>query len=414
MSTEPSILYISYDGMTDPLGRSQVLPYLAGLSALGYRITMLSCEKPGPFASLKEEIEAITSAAGITWVPLPYTRHPPVLSTVRDVWRLRRAAAALHLASPFTAVHCRSYVAALVGLKMKERFGCRFIFDMRGFWADERVDGNLWRLSNPLYRAIYRYFKRMEKRFLENADSVITLTEAARREIHDWPLRNNPVPIEVIPCCVDTALFSPGANPRDGRDGLRSGLGIGANDLVLSYLGSLGTWYMLGEMLDFFSRLLLRHPSARFLFVTIDDPAVILREAAERGIDPGRIVVRSAERAEVPMYIAASDLSIFFIRPTYSKKASSPTKQGELMSMGTPVICNAGVGDTDEVVRRYRSGVLVPRFGTAEYDAAVDRVGWLTSLDPAAIRRGALEFYSLEEGIRRYSGVYARVHGREP
>ncbi len=31
------ILYISYDGMTDPLGQSQVLPYLKGLAKKGYK-----------------------------------------------------------------------------------------------------------------------------------------------------------------------------------------------------------------------------------------------------------------------------------------------------------------------------------------------------------------------------------------
>src|SRR4051794_20204501 len=41
-----SVLYITYDGLTDPLGRSQVLPYLTGLAERGHRITVLSCEKP--------------------------------------------------------------------------------------------------------------------------------------------------------------------------------------------------------------------------------------------------------------------------------------------------------------------------------------------------------------------------------
>ena len=35
-------LYISYDGMTDPLGRSQVLPYLEGLAKRGHEITLVS------------------------------------------------------------------------------------------------------------------------------------------------------------------------------------------------------------------------------------------------------------------------------------------------------------------------------------------------------------------------------------
>ncbi len=38
-------VFLSYDGMTDPLGQSQVLPYLEGLAASGHRIHIVSAEK---------------------------------------------------------------------------------------------------------------------------------------------------------------------------------------------------------------------------------------------------------------------------------------------------------------------------------------------------------------------------------
>jgi len=49
-----NVLYISYDGMTDPLGQSQVLPYLVNLSASGYNFTILSCEKKKKYKKNKE------------------------------------------------------------------------------------------------------------------------------------------------------------------------------------------------------------------------------------------------------------------------------------------------------------------------------------------------------------------------
>jgi len=50
MNEKACVLYISYDGMTDPLGQSQVISYLAGLSRKGYRIHLLSSEKKNRFA----------------------------------------------------------------------------------------------------------------------------------------------------------------------------------------------------------------------------------------------------------------------------------------------------------------------------------------------------------------------------
>lgn len=59
-------LYISYDGMTDPLGQSQVLPYLSGIAAAGYKVTLISAEKEEKFLAIRDEIQRICDQAGIT------------------------------------------------------------------------------------------------------------------------------------------------------------------------------------------------------------------------------------------------------------------------------------------------------------------------------------------------------------
>ena len=65
--TPNQILYISYDGMTDSLGRSQVLPYLCALSEKGWRITLISAEKPEVFAQGESEVRGIVNAAEIDY-----------------------------------------------------------------------------------------------------------------------------------------------------------------------------------------------------------------------------------------------------------------------------------------------------------------------------------------------------------
>ena len=56
MQKEIRALYISYDGMTDPLGESQVIPYLRELSKKGVKISILSAEKSEVFYKRKENI----------------------------------------------------------------------------------------------------------------------------------------------------------------------------------------------------------------------------------------------------------------------------------------------------------------------------------------------------------------------
>ncbi len=91
-----NVLFISYDGMTDPLGQSQVIPYLAALTKYGYRFTILSCEKKDKYKLHKDEIENALKSLHIKWKPIPYHKNPPVLSSLYDVMMLKKTAKKLH------------------------------------------------------------------------------------------------------------------------------------------------------------------------------------------------------------------------------------------------------------------------------------------------------------------------------
>src|SRR5258706_13042105 len=100
--------------MTDQLGQSQVLPYLCELSIRGYDFHLISCEKPEKFNQHRAIIEEICEKNNIKWHPLPYTKRPPVFSTIKDVAKIKRKAFRLHRDHHFDMVHCRGYIAALV------------------------------------------------------------------------------------------------------------------------------------------------------------------------------------------------------------------------------------------------------------------------------------------------------------
>lgn len=406
-----SVLYLSYDGMSDPLGQSQVLPYLAGLVKRGHRITLVSFEKPGRSTADLESARLACAAAGVDWHPLRYHKKPPVLSSAFDAMVMLRTARRLHRKVHFDWVHCRSYLPALVGLAMKRRYGTRFLFDMRGFWADERVDGGLWRLGNPIHRAVYDFFKRKEAEFLDEADHVVSLTENARDILLAREDRApDAPPISVIPCCVDFEAFQP-AGP-DARAEARRDLGISADRRVAVYLGSIGTWYMLDEMLDCFRVQLRREPDSLFLIVSRDEPVPIRRAAAARGIPEHALMIRGATRAEVPRFVGAGDYAISFIRPTYSKAASCPTKLGECLALGIPVLTNGDVGDVARVVADTGGGVLVERFDEEAYDDALQALEALGQ-SPAQWAGRARDWFDLEEGVDRYDRIYrGKADGR--
>ena len=398
-----TVLYISYDGMTDPLGQSQVIPYLTGLAKRGHQITVLSCEKRHHFALLHERCEAVFADSGIAWHHVRYSKRPPVLSTYLDLARMRRLGKKLTTATPFDIVHCRTVLSALVGQPLARRQDARLIFDMRGFWADERVEGSLWSLSNPVYRRVYNYFKRKEHQFFREADLVITLTERAKEFIQS--LSSGPedsAEIAVVPCCADTDHFSPEAVDPEVVSRHREELGLASDTFVLAYLGSLGTRYMLGEMMRFFAVLRRQAEGARFLIVTRDDTSLVDSAASEAGVDPSAISIVSTTYEEIPNLIALADASVFFIKTGVSGKAVSPTKQAELMAMGVRVVCNSGIGDCDEIIGGTGAGIIVDPLSENTFLRAAARLWARDGLSADLIRQVALERLSLESGIARY------------
>jgi hypothetical protein len=198
----PRVVYVSYDGAGEPLGRSQVLAYLTRL-ARDCDITLISFEKDH---ESRPETARLLSDAGIAWQPLSYHKRPPVLSTAWDVLRGARALRRACRRTDADIVHVRSYVPALIALAARSPRRYRFLFDIRGFWADERVEGSLW----PVGGRLYRMAKRWERRFFAEADAVVTLTEASVPAIRELGAT---APVTVIPTCAEVDRFV-NAEPR--------------------------------------------------------------------------------------------------------------------------------------------------------------------------------------------------------
>ncbi len=404
------ILFISYDGMTDPLGQSQVIPYLKGLTNFGYQFTILSCDKPAMHKTNKVYVEQLLAGFPISWISLPYHKNPPVLSAVYDYYALKRKAEALHLSHPFDMVHSRPGIPSLVALHLKKKFSIKFLNDIRGFWADERVDGGIWNLNNPFFKKIYQFFKRHEYNCLLQADYNISLTYKGRDLLHSQKnIANQPIPIEVIPCSADMDLFNPKKIDASLKEKFSIALNINEGDFVISYLGSLGGWYLTNEMLQFCKTVADKIPQAKFLFISPDSHEKIALAAAKCALPANKIIVKRGKRHEIPALLSLSAYSLFFIKPCHSKLASSPTKHGEIMAMGIPVITNSGVGDVADIVKKYNGGYIVNGFSEKDFKEVIEMMLAGNIFDTTAIRNGAIDFYALENAVQRYREVYDRI-----
>ena len=409
MSTQKKILFISYDGMTDPLGQSQVIPYLQGLSKAGYSIFLLSCEKKAVFGQNKDGIQQLLIKSNITWIPLNYTKKPPVISTMLDIFKMKKAAGKIHREHKLDMVHTRPGIPALVGLWMKKTMGVKFLNDIREFYADSRVEGGMWNTKIPMYVSIYNFFKKKEAEAVAKSDGIVCLTYAAETIIKEWKDYKSEIPLEVIPCSADLQLFDPGSIDENEKDKLKAELKISKDDFVISYLGSIGGWYLTGEMMQFCKILSDKIPAVKLLFIAPHRHEEIRYAAEKSGIAAEKIITKKASRQQVPLLLSLSHYSVFFIRPCYSKQSSSPTKHGEIMAMGIPLITNSGVGDVEMIMDRYNSGIVIKDFTEQEFTVAAMKIAAGETFNKEGIRKGAEEFYSLDTAIEKYISIYKSI-----
>lgn len=404
------VLFISYNGMLDPLGQNQVIPYLRELSREGVHFTLLSFERAPAFefegAAKCAELRRQLAAENIDWHWLRYHQKPSLPATVYDVMAGVRYARLLVKRNRIEMVHARSHIPATIGLALKKSYGLKLIFDIRGLMAEEYLDAGHWRKGSIPHRLT----KTMESRVLEAADGVVTLTERIWPIIKEWKgLRGREVIHEVVPCCADLKLFRFRQEDRDYR---RKELDVGER-FVLVYSGSIDGWYLTPEMADFFGALTRKRSDAHCLWLTPSKHQRIDTLMKERGIEPSRYTVLAAAPQDVPSYLSASDAGLAFIKPCFSKLASSPTKNGEYLACGLPLIINAGIGDSDVLITQEGVGALVSEFTESEYARAILRTEALMR-DPEVIRTHtrdvAERFFDVRvAGVERYSRLYERV-----
>lgn len=401
-----NILYISYDGLLEPLGQSQVLQYVKQLAqTYQHDMTVVSYEKPHDWQdqSRRVNLQQQIREAGITWVPLRYHKAPSVLATSYDLavgivvcgyWAIRKR---VHI------VHARSYVASIIALVLKKGLKKRFIFDMRGFWADEKLDSQCWQRQSR----IYRLAKWFEKRFLLQADCVVSLTHSGIEEIKKFTyMHDRPFFYRVIPTCTNLELFKP-AHPV-----VESSHRNPEHALTIGYVGTSSGWYLFEPVLQCYQLLLQLYPHTQFLIINRQEHQALAAQLNAAGIPPEQVRIIAAEYTEVPRYMAEMDATLFFIKPAFSKRASAPTKLGEFLACGIPCLTNAGVGDVEQILGAAQGvGVVLTEFTAKSQQQAVNALLALIQ-DPLTRHRCvavAHQYFALEQGVQAYHEVYQQL-----
>jgi len=387
--------------MTDHLGQSQVIAYLLKLASDSHVFSLISFEKPDRYRNISDSVRKMVYGKKINWYPIRYTKYPHILSTLFDLFRCFGKVFYLYTKHRFRVIHCRSHVPALIGLIMKRIFGVKFIFDMRGWWVDEKLESGHW--ESWIYKVIYNLLKFLEKQFLLSSDYLVVLTYSTRKELlHRFPQLSER--IIVIPTCVDFEFF--GEFNHEARTEIRSSLNISEETTVMVYSGSFGGNYEVESLLKLFKIFIERYPSGRFIILSKTDPELVSEKLSINGFMNDKLELLNVEYGNVFRYLSAGDLGAIFYREDWSVIGRSPTKLAEYWACGLPVLGQELVGDLSHLQKLYPHGLtLVDSISKDSLETALKKIS--LKVDKSELKHAAQEYFGIDNGVQSYREIYS-------
>ena len=372
------ILYLSYTGMTESLGKSQVLSYIKETSKSN-QMYLISVEREQVDEALKNEI----FSSGFQWVYF-YAKKNKILNFALIIY--------IYIYSLFLCkkhkveiVHARSYLMGIVGMLLKKTAKIKYLFDARGFWFDELYENGRVKSSR-----LYGWLKGIESSLYRNADHVITLTHSSLPVISNMVGSTDNV--TVIPTCVDLDHFD--YRKYTSKDRHRT--------IKLAYVGSVAQRYLFDDVARLVKKLSDNINNLEFHIFTKD--CELAQEICSKyHLEP---IIKTVGFNDMPEELATIDCSIFFMKRTPGTLAMAPTKFAEFLAMGIPSIVNDKGSDVVNVVEKKSAGVVIRDFSNA-----TPVVSFLqNSVDKESLRTLASDIYSLSDAVKKTNVIYQELN----
>lgn len=374
------ILYISYDSINDPISESQILPVLKSLSK-SYQVHLISFEK----TILKKKIKFLGG-----WDKIQYRKsilgkiYTFILCFFKIYFLLKR--------KDIKIVHCRSYIPGIIVWFVKKIIPIKYIFDIRGFWFDEKKDAKLISIFS------YKILKSFEKVLFNDAECIVTLSKRSIPYINKV-LKSNKNKVHFVNCFTDTIKF-------------RKSLNSIKNKVIFGYVGNVSLSYNFGKVLDFLKIYNNINPNWNFLFVNnylkLKDKKKLFRNTNLNE----KIFHLETKFKSIEKIYKKVNIGIYFLKKDFSKIASCPTKLGEMMSSGIPVITNSGIGDIKLYLdNKKKSGFIIDKLNTKNIkqmnNFILKKKNYLKLKKNA--RYNAIKYFEKNKNILIYKNIYKNI-----
>jgi len=393
------IAYFSRDGLLEPLGQSQVLSYLRNLSKF-YDITLVTFEKKNDlkdFSKLsnqKLECEELS----IKWRIFKFKYGPKYIRHVIDIFKFTYIGFRLKFKG-VQLIHCRSYIPAISALILKKLCKIDFIFDMRALWPDELVSAKSIKENSFAHKLLIF----LEGLLIKNAGKVVSLTTKAKGYlVSKLDHKDLEKKISVIPTCVDLDKFNFDNSHFHFKEEF----------VVMSFGSFLNGWFLIDRLIDFFCYVSNQKLDAKFRLITRDDKKILEDLFLRANFDISRLEILSASPNEIYKNISDSAICVMFYANVKGKWGSCPTRFGESLASGIPIIANnGGIGDTANYIQESEAGYLLDSFSETSFSKGFNHMQKLFNSESSFkfCKEIAYKEFSLPLANDRYLKIYQEL-----
>jgi glycosyltransferase involved in cell wall biosynthesis len=303
------------------------IPFMKLLQDWGYEVHAAA----SPAEGHKEEVEAI----GVRCWDISFVRSPVSLKNLTAYWKLK----ALLTQEHYDLIHVHTPMAAWLGrLAAKRTNQGPVLYTAHGFHFYKGAPWPYWLFYYPAERLAARW-----------TDGLIVMNPEDYERAQKMGFKPEKNLFFVHGVGVDLERFSP--TPEKSSSSLREELGLGDQDVVVTYIGEFTSTKNHAFLLAAWRRVAGEEPRAHLLL--IGDGR--LRKAMERKvITEGIPHVRFLGfRSDVPQLLQATDI---FVLP--SRREGLPRSIMEAMAAGKPVVATNVRGSRD-LVEHGVTGLLV-------------------------------------------------------
>ena len=286
------------------------------------------------------------TGAKVHFIPVEGFFDPAALTHRRDLI----AAPLVKIAKNYDVqiIHGQSIYSTMYALEANKQIKAKLVFDMHGIAVDEAemVGENPRRID---------VISKGDKEILRAADLVVFVSAQMRKHFDEKfgvPFDNS----IIIPTCVQSEKFS---MPLELRTRKRKELGL-ADRFVILYLGTLGVWQWPEAMFALFKRIHSRQPDTLFyLLLPESNHQKALQFLQEQNLPEDSYMIQAAPHNEVGSLIGVADAGLLLRQDHPVNRVSSPTKFGEYMAAGVPVIATDKIGDFSEIIQQENLGLVL-------------------------------------------------------